>query len=189
MNMSFKARDVPHIDPSFVTEMTETGFAIARKAIPKHLTEPLKNAAEGLKGVPLDLSREPNIRVRIPIESYIVAMAVHEAFFQAGYTDWKPNLSVLLKNIKQNPHPDNERYAHGVVLVYTSGKLDMQVADSLRGLDTPYVIPDIGEGDVVFLSALKPGDEPSNDVPDGRTWHNAVGDGNWRTMQHMGYEL
>ena len=114
-------------------------------------------------------------------------MAVHEAFFQAGHTDWKPNLSVLLALKDENPHADLPIYKIGVAIVYTSGSLDMQVSPTFRGLDKPHVIESIGEGDLVLLSALMPGHDVANDVADGRTWHNAVGD--LRTMQHMGYVL
>jgi hypothetical protein len=185
--MSFSAHRIPEIHPEHVQEMRGQGYSIARQAIPPDLYLPVARASGRFNRKPLVLSNEPQRHSRIPIEAHIIALAVHEAFFQSGFTDWKPNHSVLLKHSQGIPHADLPIYKIGVALVYTSGSLDMQVADTQRGLDNPSTITDIEAGDVLFLSALMPGEEPSNDIPDGRTWHNAVG--GERTMLHMGYVL
>lgn len=183
---SFSALDIPHIDPQVVLDMKTYGSSIARGVIPEHLCLAIAGAATMQSGKRIDLSKELPRHTTTPTEAYIVALAVHEAFFQAGHTEWAPNLSTILKHDKQNPHADLPLYKIGVALAYTSGTLDMQVATSLSDLAHPEVIDNIQAGDVLFLSALMPGDEPAYDVPDGRTWHNAVG--GLRTMLHMGYE-
>lgn len=183
---SFNTLDIPHIDPQFVLDMRTNGSSIARGVIPEQLCKEIARAATTQSGKRICLSQELPRHTTTPTEASMVALAVHEAFFQAGYTDWEPNLSVILQHDKQNPHADHPLYKIGVALAYTSGSLDMQIATSLRGLAHPDVIKNIQAGDVLFLSALMPGDEPANDVPDGRTWHNAVG--GLRTMLHMGYE-
>jgi hypothetical protein len=183
---SFSALDIPHIDPQVVLDMKTYGSSIARGVIPEQLCLAIAQATALQNGKRIDLSHDLPRHSTTPIEAHIVALAVHEAFFQAGYTKWEPNLSVMLQNDKQNPHADLPLYKIGVALAYTSGTLDMQVATSLSDLAHPEVIDNIQAGDVLFLSAIMPGDEPANDVPDGRTWHNAVG--GLRTMLHMGYE-
>ncbi len=186
--MGFSALEIPIIDPEYVNEMREQGFSVARQVIPVEIYSGLVDLATNKAGRQLDLSDEAtNQQFDITDNTRKIALSVYEAFFQAGLTEWKPNLSTFLKNGPlQNPHADNPRYKYGVALAYLSGELDMQVASTYSGLGLETTIKGIEPGDVVFLRAIEPEVQHCNFTSDGRTWHNAIGSD--RRMLHLGYE-
>jgi hypothetical protein len=188
--MLYSFSDIPEIDPQHIIDMRNNGSAIARGVIPADHCDAITKVSATKKFKRLDLTDENKLPRGIPIESFLVALAVNEAFFQAGITEWQPNLSALLEyDSLPNPHADHEKLKIGVVIAYTatSGSLSMQVADTFEGLRSPQVIEEIVAGDVVFLRSMDPGLQSSKWIADGRTWHNAVGGP--RTMQHMAYAL